>query len=127
MTACLPVCYSAFVASWSPRTDLPNQTPGVTAYSVHPGIVKTNLQSTDQSMMGSLMRFTMKLAPATTALDGAMNSLFCATSPRAPAVGQGRYFVPVAKLDSVADTWLNDKETNARLWEESAKRLEQVV
>ncbi|KAH6667092.1 hypothetical protein F5X68DRAFT_176877 [Plectosphaerella plurivora] len=100
---------------------------GVTAYSVHPGIVKTNLQSTDPSMIGSLMRMTMKLAPSASALDGALNSLFCATSPRAPAVGQGRYFVPVAKLDSVADVWLNDTETNARLWEESAKRLEQVV
>lgn len=101
--------------------------PGVTAYSVHPGIVKTNLQSTDPSMMGSLIRMTMKMTPSASALSGSLNSLFCATSPRAPVVGQGRYFVPVAKLDSVADAWLNDVETNARLWEESTKRLEEVV
>lgn len=89
---------------------------GVTAYSVHPGYVPSNLQSHDPTIIGSAIRLAMKLS-RTTALQGALTTLYCATSPEAPAVGAGRFFVPVGKLDARADTWFADTEGNKRLWE----------
>ena len=90
---------------------------GVTAYSVHPGIVRSNLQGHDTTALGSVVRVAMKVAARSTPLEGALNSLFCATSPLAPTRGQGKYFVPVGKVDSKADKWIQDREMNAKLWE----------
>ncbi|KAH7134171.1 hypothetical protein EDB81DRAFT_657922 [Dactylonectria macrodidyma] len=92
---------------------------GVTAYSLHPGVIKTGLQGHDPTIVGTVMRTVMKYTNRTTALEGALNSLFCATSPLAPERGQGKYFAPVGKYNPKADKWLNDRETNARLWQQS--------
>jgi hypothetical protein len=112
--------------SWNlPGTNAFRDT-GVTAYSLHPGIVKSNLQGHDPTVLGAIVRFAVKFGPGDTPLHAALNSLFCATSPKAPARGQGKYFTPVGKLSPRADKWINDTEGNARLWqlgEEQLKRL----
>lgn len=68
-------------------------------------------------MLGSVVRFAMKLAPSDTPLHAAFNSLYCATSLEAPTVGAGKFFLPVAILDPRADAWLSDTEGNERLWQ----------
>ncbi|KAH7329622.1 hypothetical protein B0I35DRAFT_507861 [Stachybotrys elegans] len=80
---------------------------GISAYSLHPGIVRSNLQSSDPTI-------------------GAYNSLFCATSPMAAAVGRGKYFIPVGKLDPVAEPWINDKAHNEQLWNHCEAQLLRV-
>ena len=92
---------------------------GVTAYSLHPGIVRSGLQNHDTTAVGTVVRVAMKLAARGTALEGALNSLFCATSPIAPTKGQGKFFLPVGKLGSAAEKWTNDNKTNAELWQQS--------
>lgn len=99
---------------------------GVTAYSVHPGIVQSNLQGHDPSIIGKVVRVAMKLGASDTPLHGALNSLYCATSPSAPVQGQGKYFIPVAKLDARADKWIRDREGNARLWELGESQLKRL-
>ncbi|KAK5988021.1 Equisetin cluster transcription factor eqxF [Cladobotryum mycophilum] len=91
---------------------------GVTAYSVHPGIVRSNLQGHDPTVLGTIVRVAMKVAARTTPLEGALNSLFCATSSLALAQG-GKFLVPVGKVSSQADDWLNDAKMNAKLWQHS--------
>ena len=103
------------------------QYTGVTAYSVHPGIVRSNLQGHDPTVLGSVVRTVMKVAARSTPLEGALNSLFCATSPRAPIMGQGQYFVPVGKLDSRAANWLNDSKTNKKLWQQSEDLINRLM
>ncbi|CAH0014906.1 unnamed protein product [Clonostachys rhizophaga] len=99
---------------------------GVTAYSCHPGIVKSNLQSHDPTIVGKTMRTVMKYTASMTPLEGAINSLFLATSPLAPERGQGKFFIPVTKVNPKAEDWLNDRETNARLWEHCSGILAQI-
>jgi NAD(P)-dependent dehydrogenase (short-subunit alcohol dehydrogenase family) len=99
---------------------------GISSYSVHPGIVQSNLQSSDPTIVGTVMRTMMKLGAHTTALEGSYNTLFCAVSPQAAAVGRGKYFTPVGKLDSKADKWLNDHATNDQLWELCEAQLRRI-
>lgn len=99
---------------------------GVTAYSLHPGIVQSNLQGHDPTIIGKVVRVAMKFAARDTPLDGALNSLFCATSSSAPGRGQGKFFSPVGKLDSRADKWLSDGKGNAQLWQLGEDRLKRL-
>lgn len=97
--------------------------PGVTAYSVHPGVIPSNLQSADPGFVGMMMRVGMKFRK-TTALEGCHNSLYCATTSTAFQQGQGKYFTPVGKVDPKADHWLNDREGNAKLWQWSEAAMQ---
>jgi hypothetical protein len=92
---------------------------GITAYSLHPGLIRSNLQNGDPSMVGRIMRVGMSIAVKTTPLEGSYNSLFCATSPTAPAAGEGCYFKPVGQREDSRQAleWLGDRETNTRLWQ----------
>lgn len=67
--------------------------------------------------MGRLMRVGMSIASKTTPLEGSYNTLYCATSPSAPAAGEGMYFTPVGKRDDKVMHWLNEREINTRLWQ----------
>ncbi|KAM0722725.1 hypothetical protein Q7P37_002166 [Cladosporium fusiforme] len=97
---------------------------GVTAYSLHPGVIKTNLQGHDPSFFGTLSNLAMKVTPTVSSIEGARNTLYCATSAEAPRQGAGRYFVPVGKLQPKVDKWIDDREGNAALWKYSeARRL----
>ena len=98
---------------------------GVTAYSLHPGVVASNLQKSDPSVMGKVVRVLMKLS-STTALQTSYNSLFVATSSAVPKQGQGKFHMPVGKLDPRADRWLEDTKLNAELWEQSEEKSKQL-
>jgi hypothetical protein len=56
------------------------------------------------------------VAPTLSTHDGALNTLYCATSPQVMHEGQGKYFVPVGKLQPRVNGWLDDKSGNAALW-----------
>lgn len=99
---------------------------GVTAYSLHPGVVHSGLQGQDPSMFGSFMQLAMKVTPTVTPLEGALNTLYAATSPEAATVGQGRFFVPVGKLSKFADKWLDDRTGNIELWNHSERAVRDV-
>ncbi|RVX73716.1 hypothetical protein B0A52_02606 [Exophiala mesophila] len=94
------------------------QSQGITAYSLHPGVIKTNLQTAgaSASWVGALTKFGMMITPSMSVHDGALTSLFCATSPQA-AKNPGWFYSPIAKLDHRADKWLNDPEAMRKLWD----------
>lgn len=98
------------------------QNLGIAAYSLHPGIIKTNLQSHNPSLLGTISRFAMKMAPTLSAIDGTRASLYCATSPKAASQG-GMFFAPLGKLDHRADKWFNDPDAVARLWDLAFSQL----
>ncbi|KAF4457201.1 hypothetical protein F53441_765 [Fusarium austroafricanum] len=95
---------------------------GVTAYSIHPGLIKSNLQSGNTSILGTMSRVAFKIGPSMTPLEGSMNSLFCATSDKVYE-NAGRYYVPVNKLDPKADKWLNDPQAVNKLWDLASRQL----
>lgn len=99
---------------------------GVTAYSLHPGVIKTNLQRRDPTLFGQVQKVMMKLTPTLSIEEGARNSLFCATSPEAPWKGQGRFFSPVGKMENHHEKWLIDSEGNKQLWEHSEAAMRKV-
>lgn len=69
----------------------------------------------------------MKLTPTMSVEDGALNSLYCATSPEAPNKGQGKYFQPVGKMENKHEKWINDREGNKQLWEHSEAAMRKIV
>jgi NAD(P)-dependent dehydrogenase (short-subunit alcohol dehydrogenase family) len=98
---------------------------GVTAYSVHPGIVKTGLQAADPSFVGNVVRTLVNIGGGTP-LEGCRNSLFCATSAQAPAIGQGKFFLPVGKVDGKKEDWFHDEKVNSSLWEHGQSQLRRL-
>lgn len=95
---------------------------GITAYSLHPGLIKSGLQSHSNNIFGAMTRVAMKVGPTSTPLEGSMNSLFCATTPQAYEHA-GRYYVPVQKLDDKANKWLDDPQAVGKLWDLANKQL----
>ncbi|KAF4495051.1 reductase [Fusarium agapanthi] len=96
----------------------------VTAYSLHPGLIKSGLQSHSNNIFGAMTRVAMKVGPTSTPLEGSMNSLFCATTSQAYEHA-GRYYVPVQKLDDRANKWLDDPQAVGRLWDLANKQLKE--
>jgi hypothetical protein len=114
-----------------PFIDIPRLTlnfrSGVTAYSLHPGVLKTGLQGSDPSLFGRMTGIGMALQPKMSTLEGALNSLYCATSPEAPHTAAGKYCVPVGKVHEKADKFLDDRKGNSELWnisEDALRRLQ---
>ncbi|KAL6824713.1 hypothetical protein J3E69DRAFT_381586 [Trichoderma sp. SZMC 28015] len=95
---------------------------GITAYSLHPGLIKSNLQSHDTSFLGMLSRTAMRIFPTLSPLDGARTSLYCATSPNAPS-SAGRYFTPFGKVGTKENKWLDDAKCVDRLWTLATNQL----
>jgi hypothetical protein len=106
-------------------TPLSNNT-GLTAYSLHPGLIQTNLQGKDPSWLGTLLQFSMKITPTVTPLEGSLTSLFAATSPEAPGKAQGRFILPVGKVSKSVDKWLEDRQGNWELWDWSERVVGRV-
>lgn len=106
-------------------THLTNGT-GLTAYSLHPGLIQTNLQGKDPSWLGTLLQFSMKITPTVTPLEGSLTSLYAATSPEAPGKAQGRFILPVGKVSKSVDKWLEDRQGNWELWDWSERAVARV-
>ncbi|KAL8842405.1 MAG: hypothetical protein Q9170_000533 [Blastenia crenularia] len=98
---------------------------GILAFSVHPGISKTNLQAGDPTFIGSLIRTLVRVLPSVSPQDAAWTPLFCATSTDAP-VNSGGFFVPYGKLDHRADKWNEKEKTVVDLWDQSEKMLKEA-
>ena len=102
---------------------------GISAYSLHPGIIHTNLQSSDPTLLGTLLRYavTLHIIPGTmNVANGARTTLFCATSTEA-AKHSGAFFVPFGKLEKEADKFMEDIGLAERLWVESERMLQESV
>lgn len=97
---------------------------GVAAYSLHPGIIKSNLQAHGSGFLGGLTRVAVKVLPTQTVEEGARSTLYCATSNKASEQG-GSYFAPVGKIDKRADRWIQDPKAVQALWDLSLKQLQQ--
>lgn len=98
---------------------------GISSFSLHPGIMPTNLQSADPTLFGIFIRKMVHwhLMPGSvTVVDGARTTLFCATSPDA-AKNSGQFFVPYGKVDHGPDKWTTDDKAVHELWEASDKML----
>ena len=98
---------------------------GLSAYSVDPGVVNTNLQKGISTFLGSVIRVSVRLGlvPGYASVsDGVSGILFCATSPGAPK-GSGGYFMLHGKQSSAADHFIKDKAVVDGLWEASESQL----
>jgi hypothetical protein len=60
----------------------------------------------------------MKVGTRTTPLEGARNTLFCATTYEAYMRGQGLFHLPVGKVEHKVDKWFTDRDTTTRLWQQ---------
>jgi hypothetical protein len=91
---------------------------GISTYSVHPGVIRTNLQNADPSFMGSMIRFLVSTnAPGVISIpDGARTTLFCAVSLDAPK-SSGMFHSSFGKVDHLADKWINNKPYVDQLWD----------
>ena len=97
----------------------------INAYSVHPGIVFTNLQNGNPTLMGSVLKFAVKMGilPGTVSVqEGAKVTLFCATSARARS---GVFYGPGEKADVRADKVCGSEGGGIveKVWVESERML----
>lgn len=98
---------------------------GISAYSVHPGIVDTNLQKGISTLFGSVIRVAVRfgiLPGSNSVAEGASGILFCATSRDAPK-GSGGYFRPKGVQSKDADRFIKDKAVVDGLWEAGEGQL----
>ena len=101
---------------------------GVTAYALHPGVVRTNLQDENPSVVGRVLRArVLWMFNNTTIADAALNSLWCATSRQAPREGAGKFLLPVGKAPDRVDKVLEDKDVNWRLYERSEEVAKMIA
>lgn len=97
---------------------------GIGAYSLHPGIVLTNLQNSNPTLIGSMIKRAVKwgIIPGTVSVkEGAKTTLFCATSDKARS---GGYHVPPGKVDEKAEKYCGNEKLVENLWVESERMLE---
>ena len=97
--------------------ELARRYPSITATAVHPGIIQTELY-TSQKQTNPIVRNGLKLMGKTPLFtdisDGAKNQLWAAT---VKGVASGKYYVPVGK-ESGGSFWHAQKEELAReLWD----------
>ena len=102
---------------------------GISAFSLHPGIINTNLQKADPTLFGSLIRFVVRrgLIPGTLSVqDGALTTLFCATSPNA-SKWSGKYIMPFGKVDGKFDKLIENRKVVEDLWDASERMVKEKV
>ncbi|CAG8696258.1 10974_t:CDS:2, partial [Ambispora leptoticha] len=87
--------------------------------AVHPGFVNTNISREFLSNQGFLTKSIIYIAKALFAMnedDGALTSLYAATSPEIEKEDhRGKYFEPIAKL-GMLKPFATNQETASRLW-----------
>ena len=98
---------------------------GIKAYSVHPGVVFTNLQDGNPTFIGSALKFAVRhgIVPGTvSAMKGARVTLFCGTSGRALS---GKFYGPEEKVDVRAEK-VCAGDMVEKLWDESERMLKEA-
>ncbi len=88
---------------------------GVTANSLHPGLVATSFMATNNGLRGRVYNFFLKRIGRSVE-DGARTIVYLAASSDVEGVSGG-YFMDEGLVDSSQDTY--DKDGSKRLWEES--------
>jgi len=94
------------------------KTLGITAYSLHPGVIPTDLLRHSpilQGVIGSFGRLFMKSIP-----QGAATSVYCAIAPGLESLG-GQYFVD-CNVTEPSNMQLN-QDTATKLWTASEKAV----
>ncbi|KAL8920049.1 MAG: hypothetical protein Q9172_004679 [Xanthocarpia lactea] len=102
----------------------------IKTYSVHPGFVETNLQALDPTLLGKIVKFSVKwgLVPGKVSReDGAKTTLACATSDdRQILEGSGGFFRPFGQRDKQGDALVEkvrEGQTEEKLWDAGEKML----
>ncbi|KAF6228251.1 hypothetical protein HO133_007981 [Letharia lupina] len=127
---------AAFVAI-TPDCDLENPNLdhlkgnlAIKAYAVHPGVIETNLQAADPTILGKIVKFSVKwgLVPGKLGReDGARTTLACATGEDKGIVeGSGAFFGPFGQRDKRGDALIRKwqpKNIEEKLWKASEKML----
>lgn len=88
---------------------------GVTAYSLHPGGIHTNLQT---HVRWKTMLFWIVVSPFffKSVPQGAATSVFCAAHAKAEA-GAGGYFEDCNLSSAKHDDWINTEGVRVQLWD----------
>lgn len=108
---------------------LAEKRPDLKVYAVHPGYVATELTRNIKDSYGGVMDVLSKVGGAVVAKspdNGALTSLYVATSDKVLSDPNGSYFVPTAKLSQACDMAL-DKEMQRKLFEMSMSVAQQVL
>jgi len=90
---------------------------GITANTLHPGLVATNFMANNWGLLGKLARRLLNLA-SISAEQGAQTTLYLAASPGVEGV-TGKYFDKKKPIKSSEESY--DVEAQRRLWEISAE------
>jgi retinol dehydrogenase 12 len=88
---------------------------GVTANTLHPGVVATNFMANNWGILGKLSRRLLDLG-SISAEKGAQTSIYLATSPEVEGV-TGEYFDKKKSVKSAKESY--DQDVQRRLWETS--------
>lgn len=108
---------------------------GVTVYSCHPGIIKTELgRYMEEDMKKDASFFASKVNDVVMSLfetalfstpDGALNQLYLATSPVLPK--NGAYYTPIATLDTPIHPQGQNVTLQKLLWYESEQIIAKIT
>lgn len=105
--------------------ELARRHPEITAMSVHPGLIKTDLYS-DTFENSYFMRFGMALVGPLVyhdAVYGALTQLWTSTAEKSK-IQQGAFYTPVGKLQK-GNSWANDADASKKLWEWTEEKLKE--
>lgn len=105
--------------------ELQRQYPSITATSVHPGVIITDLY-TSVNKTNPLIRWgTAAFKGFTTPVDaGSYNTLFAATSPHREEIRSSYYWTPVGKKDGGSFWHARDAKLAQNLWEWTEKEFQ---
>ncbi|CRG90996.1 putative oxidoreductase C736,13 [Talaromyces islandicus] len=98
--------------------------PQITAVSVHPGVVETELM-TGQSLPDRIFLQLTTIGKKITPKEGAKNAIWAATTDKA-SIKNGSYYEPVGILKDV-QRWAKDHDLARRLWEWTETELEPYI
>ncbi|KAJ7735919.1 oxidoreductase [Mycena metata] len=101
--------------------ELARRYPKITAVAVHPGVVRTELVSTQTAFMKAMIVLTNPFSRVSPA-EGAYNTLWAATSDKTKIVN-GEYYEPVG-VPGGHFRQSRDKKLAAQLWEWTDKELQ---
>ncbi|QSZ31911.1 hypothetical protein DSL72_001480 [Monilinia vaccinii-corymbosi] len=101
---------------------------GITAVSVHPGVVNTNLYATPLKQLGVFGKIggLVRDLAFTSLADGAKNQLWAAVANKGNAKGEvlrGEYYMPVG-ISGTGSNYTGDEKLADKLWEWTEKELE---